>query len=189
MSDQLTAEERRAIDEAIARGAVQVIPRGKSSLPELAYCSVTRQILDADMVALKPSERKAAAVKKKKVHGQIKRPIPRAKKEPIRRATPPHVVERREKVGAMIRAGKTSAQIHEATGAPMHLIWNDAKLLGLTLVRGQRPDVVELQARLRAYAAQGMTPVQMAAAENAPGSRIWHHLKVLGFRFPRGSKK
>jgi DNA-binding CsgD family transcriptional regulator len=183
MSDQITEQERRAIDEAMARGAVQVIPRGTSSLPGLRYCPVQNRIMSADLVAMTPKERRAESIRRKKLQTTKALQAARGKNPPPKPVTPPHVIERREKIAAMVAQGMTSNEISAALGVKLHTIWNDANILGLTLPRKPNPETVALRAKLQEMVDAGMRPSQIAAALNEPRTRIWHHLKEMGIAF------
>jgi hypothetical protein len=116
MSDQITAEERRLIDEAIARGVVTRCRIGESGLHDsLDYCP-TRKTLVAQEIA------DGATYKPKSIR------FGRRGKRPD-----PVVAKRRAKVRELHEKGLHRGQIAEKMGRTVAQVVHDAKQVELTL--------------------------------------------------------
>jgi DNA-binding NarL/FixJ family response regulator len=133
MSDQITAEERRAIEAAIAQGAVQIVPQGASSEVGWLWCPKSACLVPANVIHLEPGKRKAAAIKLQKQKAARNGLAALAKGRTRKRETPADVAERRRQVAILSEDGLTPVQISTQLGVSLQIVRNDRHRMGYTL--------------------------------------------------------
>lgn len=108
----------------------------------------------------------------------------------------PGVAERRAKVRALIAAGgKSAPQIAVGIGAAESTVYNDARVMGISLKKGRSKKecsakplamIADRRKRLPALIARGMTTADIARKFNTTSRSIRHDCRVL--RIPSPSK-
>jgi DNA-binding NarL/FixJ family response regulator len=133
MSDQITEQERRAIDEAIARGAVQIVPQGASSEVGWLWCEKTRKPVSKSVAHLPVGKRKAELDRLQRQQAARNGLAALAKGRTRKRETPADVAERRRQVAILSEDGLTPVQISAQLGVSLQIVRNDRHRMGYTL--------------------------------------------------------
>lgn len=163
--DGLTAEERAAI-EAFPKERIQRIPQGVYATGQMAWDPHTGTIRYKD-----PTEAK------REFSGRGRKPDPK-------------VMERRERVAALARAGRTGQQIADELGIPLQMVYRDCQVVGVSLSREaaarhrHSPDVQAMREKIRAAFDGERTAEEIGRIVGAPRRTVWDHLDALGLKAP-----
>ncbi len=176
--DVISAEDRALIDEAIAAGQVQHIPRGHSSFSDdIAWNG--RNLVYVDKAKTEALRSTSSLFNR--------RSGPRKD---------PKVAARRAKVRDLAQTGKNTAEIAKILGTTPSIVSNDAKVMKVTIQRkppkqrvisSRYNDEVQERRRIIKEAYDGKrTTAQIEAITGIPRRSVRDHLKALGLKIIHG---
>jgi len=152
MADQLSAQEREAIDKAIENGLTQKIPRGESGLTSYIYSREKKGLVSVDEMSGKATGWKAMNWGKK------------------RKRVTPGQAKRRVKVVELLQQGLTQQEVADRLGVSKQVVSRDAKAMNYTNTRDsldtRRAEVMKLHR-------QGMNGPEIAKALGISTSQVY----------------
>lgn len=179
----VTAEERRLIDEAVARGKVRRIPQGVTTLDEIRW--------DPEVQALRYVDKAEA---RRALRGAVTG-LPQTR--PQSRPTPQHILDRRARVAALVRAGQAGPAICAALQMTRGALESDLRALDMRLTdhracspapRALPQEVRDRRSRVRAAFDGQRSVAEIARLLDMPERTVRAHLQALGLKAPDGRK-
>ena len=180
---QITDEERRLIDEAIARGKVQTIPTGQSGIEAEEYIwqgDPNNEHSFGALVLKNPMTREEAVAK-------YKNKIFKANRGPKKRQNQ-EVAKRRHRVRELALHGMPKKEIAEVLGKPVRTIKNDFGYLQendlLPKFTGSASglsvdQIEERRAKVKALLAENVTQREIAARLGFGFGAIQNDIRVM----------